>query len=180
LEKVVKWSLVWNFPKSQNLVDFVVKYPIKLENKFLATFFKVYRYTGGYFDMFDKPNEFHSCHTQYKNLGQMHDLFVVLLSGLVVGELNEIIYLYGVLWVDTFKFGRIYTIVKEADTKIFFVQSIIAPNLLSINILQNVTTQPTLKLWSCSLNLLNHGMDLSGLMLLISCEKREVLENLLM
>jgi hypothetical protein len=88
---------------------------------------------GGYFCMTDRPDEFHGVQNPYKRPERMSDLVVVHLRDLAFGEMNDFTVLCGELCVDPFKFGRIYTVVKEADTEDAIALSIVAPNFLSMD-----------------------------------------------
>ena len=73
-------------------------------------------------------DEFHIVQTQYKPLVRRHDLIVEHLRDLYVGEPNKLSVLYGELCVDPFRSGRIYTVMKEADTEHGIALSIVAPD----------------------------------------------------
>jgi hypothetical protein len=63
----------------------------------------------------------------------MSDLVVVHLCDLAFGEMNEFIVLCWEIYIDPFKFGIIYTIVKEADIEDSISLSIFTPNFLSMD-----------------------------------------------
>ena len=84
--------------------------------------------TGRFYFQSARSDEFHSVQTPYKPLGRRRDLVVEHLRDLYVGEPNKLTVLYGELCVDPFRLGRIYTVMKEADTEHGIALSIIAPD----------------------------------------------------
>ena len=79
----------------------------------------------------DRSNEFlHVVQTRYNHFVGMGDLIIVHLNDLAIGDSNELRVLYGELYVDPFRFCRIYTVMKEADIENDISLSIVSPDFL--------------------------------------------------